>query len=62
MNVITFDWTQITMAPSPLTTPFWAQLHAFGTFVVIYWLVGPILYYTNVRSLDRMAESMLLIT
>ncbi|KAG8949371.1 hypothetical protein FRC04_008606 [Tulasnella sp. 424] len=48
MNVITFDWTQITMAPSPLTTPFWAQVHAFGTFVVIYWLVGPILYYTNV--------------
>ncbi|KIO28920.1 hypothetical protein M407DRAFT_21995 [Tulasnella calospora MUT 4182] len=48
MNVITFDWTQITMAPSPLTTPFWAQLHSFGAFVLFYWIVGPILYYTNV--------------
>ncbi|KAG9035583.1 hypothetical protein FS837_001884 [Tulasnella sp. UAMH 9824] len=48
MNIITLDWTQITMGPSPLTTPFWAQLHTFGAFILIYWIVGPILYYTNV--------------
>ncbi|KIO28918.1 hypothetical protein M407DRAFT_71241, partial [Tulasnella calospora MUT 4182] len=48
MNVITLDWTQITMAPSPLTTPFWAQLHSFGTFVLFYWIIGPMLYYSNV--------------
>ncbi|KAG8988455.1 hypothetical protein FRB90_002728 [Tulasnella sp. 427] len=48
MSLVTFDWTQINLAPAPMITPFWAQVHAFGTFVIIYWIVGPILYYNNV--------------
>ena len=28
--------------------PWWAQIHVFAGFVVMYWLVLPLLYYTNV--------------
>jgi hypothetical protein len=49
MGIITFDWSQITYIGSPLMVPWWAQVHAFAGFVVMYWLVLPILYYTNVR-------------
>ena len=49
MGVITFDWCQIAYIGSPLMVPWWAQVHVFAGFVVLYWLVLPILYYTNVR-------------
>ena len=48
MGFITFDWSQISYISSPLMVPWWAQVHVFAGFVVMYWLVLPILYYTNV--------------
>ena len=30
--------------------PWWAEVHIFIGFVVFYWILTPILYYTNVRS------------
>ena len=48
MGFITFDWSQISFIGSPLMVPWWAQVHVFAGFVVMYWLVLPILYYTNV--------------
>ena len=48
MGFITFDWSQISFISSPLMVPWWAQVHVFAGFVVMYWLVLPILYYTNV--------------
>ena len=48
MGFITFDWSQISFIGSPLMVPWWAQVHAFAGFVVMYWLVLPLLYYTNV--------------
>ena len=48
MGFITFDWSQISYIGSPLMVPWWAQVHVFAGFVVMYWLVLPILYYTNV--------------
>ncbi|KAG8961167.1 hypothetical protein FRC05_006279 [Tulasnella sp. 425] len=48
LNVLTFDWSQIAWVGSPLIIPFWVQVHVFGTFVVIYWIIAPILYYTDV--------------
>jgi OPT family oligopeptide transporter len=48
MNILTFDWTEISWIMSPLVTPWWAQLHIFGGFVLFYWILLPILYYTNV--------------
>jgi len=48
MGFITFDWSQISYTGSPLMVPWWAQVHVFVGFVVMYWLVLPLLYYTNV--------------
>ena len=31
--------------------PWWAQVHIFVGFVMFYWILTPILYYTNVRHL-----------
>ncbi|KIO28855.1 hypothetical protein M407DRAFT_21934 [Tulasnella calospora MUT 4182] len=48
LNVLTFDWSQVTWIGSPLIIPFWAQVHTFASFVILYWILAPILYYTNV--------------
>ncbi|KAK7052812.1 hypothetical protein VNI00_004131 [Paramarasmius palmivorus] len=47
MSFITFDWTQIIWIGSPLMVPWWAQLQIFLGFVLFYWILTPILYYTN---------------
>ncbi len=50
MGLLTFDWSQIIYIGSPLMVPWWAQVNALFGFVVFYWILAPILYYTNVRS------------
>ncbi|KAI9462115.1 OPT oligopeptide transporter [Boletus coccyginus] len=47
MSSITFDWAQISYMGSPLATPFWAEANIVGGFVIVAWLILPILYYTN---------------
>ncbi|KAI9925291.1 hypothetical protein ASPWEDRAFT_176882 [Aspergillus wentii DTO 134E9] len=48
MSMLTFDWAQVVYAnQSPLLVPFWAGLNVMGSFVLFYWLICPILYYTN---------------
>jgi len=32
------------------SVPWWAEVHIFVGFVLFYWILTPILYYTNVRS------------
>ena len=49
MGFITFDWSQIAWTGSPLMVPWWAQVHTFVGFVVLYWIMLPIFYYTNVN-------------
>ena len=49
MGFITFDWSQIAYTGSPLMVPWWAQVHSFAGFVVLYWIMLPIFYYTNVN-------------
>lgn len=45
---ITFDWTQVTAAGgSPLATPFWVTANIFGSVVIFFWIIVPILYYNN---------------
>ncbi|GBE78395.1 Glutathione transporter 1 [Sparassis crispa] len=51
VSVITFDWTQISWNGSPLMVPWWAQTQIFGGFVLMYWIITPILYYTNTWDL-----------
>jgi hypothetical protein len=50
MGILTFDWSQILYAGNPLNVPWWAQVNVGISFVVIYWIIVPILYYTNVCS------------
>ena len=48
MGFLSFDWSQIAYIGSPLMVPWWAEVHIFAGFVLVYWIVLPILYYTNV--------------
>ncbi|KAG8986789.1 hypothetical protein FRB90_003775 [Tulasnella sp. 427] len=48
LNIITFDWAQIAYNFSPLTMPFWAQLQTFIAFAIVYWIIVPVLYYSDV--------------
>ncbi|KAK6083432.1 Glutathione transporter 1-like protein 2 [Seiridium cupressi] len=45
---ISFDWTQINYAGSPLVTPFYISCNAFAVVVIFYLFLSPILYYSNV--------------
>ncbi|KAG6336421.1 hypothetical protein ID866_2664 [Astraeus odoratus] len=47
MSLITFDWAQITYIISPLSTPWWAEANVMGGFVIFFWILAPIIYYTN---------------
>ncbi|TFK50777.1 OPT superfamily oligopeptide transporter [Heliocybe sulcata] len=51
MSVVTFDWSQITWIGSPLMIPWWAEMHIFGGFILFFWILTPILYYTNTWKL-----------
>ena len=51
MSFFTFDWTQIAWIGSPLIVPWWAQMQIFIGFVLFFWILTPVLYYTNVSSL-----------
>src|ERR1700733_732423 len=50
MGILTFDWNQIAFIGSPLIIPWWAEVHIIIGFVLLYWLVVPLLYYSNVRG------------
>ncbi|KIW42659.1 OPT family small oligopeptide transporter [Exophiala oligosperma] len=48
MIPITFDWSQITTYNlSPLLTPWYVEANTMGSVVFFFWLILPILYYTN---------------
>ncbi|KAF8452254.1 OPT oligopeptide transporter [Boletus edulis BED1] len=47
MSLITFDWAQITFIGSPLASPWWAEANVIGGFIVFFWILAPILHFTN---------------
>ena len=47
MSLITFDWAQITYITSPLATPWWAEANVVAGFVLFFWILTPILHFTN---------------
>ncbi|KAG2073818.1 OPT oligopeptide transporter [Suillus decipiens] len=47
MSMITFDWAQITYVVNPLATPWWSEANVLVGFVAFFWILTPILYYTN---------------
>jgi OPT family oligopeptide transporter len=48
MSILTFDWTAVAWIGSPFMIPWWAEVHIFAGFVIFFWILTPILYYTNV--------------
>ena len=49
MSLVTFDWSQIAYSGigSPLATPWWASANVAAGFVAFFWILTPIIYYTN---------------
>ncbi|KAG8904834.1 hypothetical protein FRB99_001090 [Tulasnella sp. 403] len=43
----TFDWAQIAYIGSPLATPWWAEANVAAGFFLFFWIVVPIIYFTN---------------
>ncbi|BEJ18145.1 hypothetical protein CspHIS471_0704220 [Cutaneotrichosporon sp. HIS471] len=48
MGILCFDWAQISWVGSPLAAPWWAQVNIGIGFLIFYWLITPLMYYTNV--------------
>jgi len=40
---ISFDWTQISYAGQPLTTPFYISANCFAAVLLFYLIIGPII-------------------
>ncbi|KAI5985970.1 OPT oligopeptide transporter protein-domain-containing protein [Pisolithus albus] len=51
MSILTFDWAQIAWIGSPLMFLWWVEVHMFIGFVLFFWIVTPIMYYTNTWNL-----------
>ncbi|KAG6866881.1 hypothetical protein C0991_008818 [Blastosporella zonata] len=47
MGIFTFDWSMIGYLGSPLVTPWWSEANTIVGFIVMFWIVTPILYFTN---------------
>jgi len=53
MGIATFDWTQISLIGNPLIVPWWAQVNILVGFALFYWLIVPLIYFTNVGHAYR---------
>ncbi|KAF8078330.1 OPT oligopeptide transporter [Lyophyllum atratum] len=47
MGILTFDWSMISYIGSPLVTPWWSEANTVGAFVIVFWIIAPIIYFTN---------------
>ncbi|KAH6917448.1 glutathione transporter [Coprinopsis sp. MPI-PUGE-AT-0042] len=47
MSMLTFDWNMIAFIGSPLVTPWWSEMNTAVAFVLMFWLICPIIYFTN---------------
>ncbi|KAF9817514.1 hypothetical protein IEO21_03365 [Rhodonia placenta] len=47
MGFLTFDWSMISWIGSPLVTPWWAEANIGVAFVLFYWIIVPIVFFTN---------------
>lgn len=47
MSVLTFDWGMIAFIGSPLVTPWWSQMNTGVAFILMFWIIAPILYFSN---------------
>jgi OPT family small oligopeptide transporter len=47
MGLLTFDWSMISYVANPLINPWWSEANMGIAIVLFYWILAPILYYTN---------------
>ncbi|RDX46406.1 small oligopeptide transporter [Lentinus brumalis] len=47
-SLVSFDWNQIAFIGSPLATPWWAEANVIAGFLMFYWFLAPLVYFTNV--------------
>ncbi|KAK0505821.1 glutathione transporter [Armillaria luteobubalina] len=47
MSLLTFDWSMISYVSSPLVTPWWSEANVIVSFVFWFWIIAPIIYFTN---------------
>ncbi|KAF8559373.1 OPT oligopeptide transporter [Imleria badia] len=47
MGLLTFDWSMVAYFSNPLVSPWWAEANIAVGFVVCFWILAPILYYSN---------------
>ncbi|KAF5392481.1 hypothetical protein D9757_002202 [Collybiopsis confluens] len=47
MGIFTFDWSMIAYIGSPLVTPWWSELNTIVSLVIQFFILVPILYFSN---------------
>ncbi|KAF9015044.1 OPT oligopeptide transporter protein-domain-containing protein [Cyathus striatus] len=47
MSILTFDWSMIAFIGSPLVTPWWSEMNTGIAFIIMFWIIAPIIYFTN---------------
>ncbi|RPD65159.1 small oligopeptide transporter [Lentinus tigrinus ALCF2SS1-7] len=58
-SLLSFDWNQIAFIGSPLSTPWWAEANVIVGFLMFYWFLAPLIYFTNVWYAQYMPISAL---
>lgn len=61
LGLLTFDWSMIGIptAANSLVSPWWAQINIYVAFVIVCWIIAPILYFKNVLYAQYMPISIL---
>ncbi|CAF4491209.1 unnamed protein product, partial [Rotaria sp. Silwood2] len=55
LGAIGFDWNVcVAFLDSPILVPFWAHVNIFVGFIVVIWIVTPIIYYSNTWDSKKM--------
>ncbi|WFD42790.1 hypothetical protein MPSI1_001440 [Malassezia psittaci] len=50
LTSITLDWSQVAYLGSPLVMPWWTELNMLTGFVLLMWIVAPIMYFGDVKD------------
>ncbi|CAK5262458.1 unnamed protein product [Mycena citricolor] len=46
-GIVSFDWTVISFFGSPLATPWWSTMNVIASVFLCFWIVTPIIYFSN---------------
>ncbi|KAG1797013.1 OPT oligopeptide transporter protein-domain-containing protein [Suillus plorans] len=47
MGILTVDWSMISCIRNPLGTPWWSEANTAAALVICFWIITPIIYFTN---------------